>query len=532
MRSPAFFVAFCSLLAGADLVKEGNQWWSRVQVIADDKMEGRNTGSEGYMRAARYVASEMERAGLKPAGTNGYFQPIRFTVSQIDEANSSLAVVNGNVTGNQVTPIELGPDAALSVRRGLAPKFEGDAVFCGYCLVIPEYNIDDLAGLDVKGKVIVYIGGGPSGVPTELRAHYSSGNERNKAFVKAGVVGAVTIANPKSMDIPWERSTLSRLNATMTVADPSGETQSKIVFGARINPAKADKIFAASGHTFAEILALADSGKDLPHFPLNIKFRATETLKQSEVESPNVIGMLPGTDPKLKDEYVVFSAHLDHLGIGGAVNGDSIYNGAMDDGSGIASILQIAQMIKDQKIKLKRSLLFVAVCGEEKGELGSKFYAVNPTVPASNIVADLNLDMYLPLFPLKVLEVQGVNESTLGEDIRAAAKKLGVGVQSDKEPDRNLFIRSDQYSFVQEGVPALAFKFGYDFGTPEEKISKDWLRDRYHAPSDDLNQPVDKEGAALFNRILLDTGVRVANAPEHPRWLPSSFFKRFEKNGS
>jgi Zn-dependent M28 family amino/carboxypeptidase len=242
--------------------------------------------------------------------------------------------------------------------------------------------------------------------------------------------------------------------------------------------------------------------------------------------------LLPGTDSKLKDEYVVYSAHLDHLGVGGAINGDSIYNGAMDDGSGIASILEIAHLIKEQKIKLKRSVLFLAVCGEEKGELGSRYFAGHPTIPSNNIVADLNMDMYLPLFPLKMLEVQGVNDSTLGEDIREAAKRVGVGVQADKEPDRNLFIRSDQYSFVQQGVPALAFKFGYEFGTPEEQIAKAWLRDRYHAPSDDLAQPVDKEGAALFNRILLDTGIHVANAPDRPHWLPTSFFKRFVKNGA
>jgi hypothetical protein len=514
-------------LPAADLNKEGNRWWSRIAVIADDKMEGRNTGSEGYRRAAQYVAQEFERAGLKPAGTSSYFQPVKFTVTQIVEKDSSLALVKGG----QVTPLVLGDDAALNVRAGLAPKFEGEAVFCGYCLVIPEYKIDDLAGLDLKGKVVVYISGGPPGVPSELRAHYSSGGERAAAFRRAGAAGTVTIANPKSMDIPWERSTLSRLNATMSLAD-GGDEQSTLVFGARINPASANKVLAASGHTFEELLALADAGKPLPHFPLNLSFRATETLDSSTVESPNVVGVYPGTDPKFKDQYVVFSAHLDHLGVGGAINGDSIYNGAMDDGSGIASILEIAAMLKEQKIKLKRSVLFIAVTGEEKGELGSRYFASHTTVPQQAIVADLNLDMFLPLFPLKYLEVQGVDESTLGADIRETAKKAGVIIQADKEPDRNLFIRSDQYSFVQRGVPALAFKFGYELGSPEEKIALAWRHDRYHAPSDDLNQPVDKAAAALFNRILMETGVHVANAPERPHWLPNSFFKRFEKSGS
>jgi hypothetical protein len=511
-------------LPAADLAKQGDRWWSRIQVIADDKMEGRNTGSPGYLRAAQYVAGEFERAGLKPGGTSNYFQPVKFTVTQIVEKDSSLAVVKGG----QVTPLVLGDDAALGVRAGLAPQFEGEAVFCGYCLVIPEYKIDDLAGLDLKGKVVVYISGGPPEVPSELRAHYSSGGERAAAFRRAGVVGSVTIANPKSMDIPWERSTLSRLSATMGLAD-SGDAQSQLIFSARINPASANKVLSASGHTFEELLALADAGKPVPHFPLNLTFRATETLATSQVESPNVVGIYPGSDPKLKDQYLVFSAHLDHLGIGGEINGDSIYNGAMDDGSGIASILEIAAMLKEQKIKLRRSVIFMAATAEEKGELGSRYFATHPTVPEKNIVADLNLDMFLPLFPLKYLEVQGVNESTLGTDIRESAKKAGVIIQSDKEPDRNLFIRSDQYSYVQQGVPALAFKFGYELGSPEEKIALAWRRDRYHAPSDDLNQPVDKAAAALFNRILMDTGIRVANAPDRPHWLENSFFKRFEK---
>jgi hypothetical protein len=507
-----------------ELAREGNRWWSRIQVIADDKMEGRNTGSEGYLRAAQYVAQEFERAGLKPAGTHSYFQPVKFTVTQIDEKNSSLALVKAG----QLTPLVLGDDAALTVRPGLAPKFEAEAVFCGYCLVIPEYKIDDLAGLDLKGKVVVYISGGPPEVPSALRSHYSSGGERAAAYRRAGAIGTVTIANPRSMDIPWERSTLSRLNATMSLATNGSDEQSGIVFGARINPASANKVLAASGHTFEELLALADAGKPLPHFPLNLGFRATEAMTSSAVESPNVVGIYPGADPKLKEQYLIFSAHLDHLGMGGAINGDSIYNGAMDDGSGIASILEIAAMLKEQKIKLKRSVIFMAATAEEKGELGSRYFAAHPTVPQHSIVADLNLDMYLPLFPLKYLEVQGLNESTLGIDIREAAKKAGVIIQADKEPDRNLFIRSDQYSYVQHGVPALAFKFGYELGSPEEKIALAWRRDRYHAPSDDLNQPVDKPAAALFNRILLETGVRVANAPDRPRWSPDSFFKRFE----
>jgi len=513
-----------TLVPAADLVKEGDRWWSHIQVLADDNMEGRNTGSPGHLRAARFLASEFERAGLKPAGINGYLQPVKFKVAQIDEEHSSLALVRDGKT----TPLKLGEDANLTVRAALAKKVDAEVVFCGYGLSIPEYKFDDFAALDLKGKIVVYIAGGPSNIPGNLRSHYSFRSERWKAIHNAGAIGVVAIANPKAMDIPWERSTLARLNPAMeleAVSDIPGQE-----FGATINPAHAEQFFAASGHTFAELLTLVDQGKPLPRFPLHIRLLATEQMKTSEVESQNVIGVLPGSDATLKNEYVVFGAHLDHLGVGAPINGDRVYNGAMDDGSGIASLIEIANIAKLENLRPKRSILFVAVTGEEKGLLGSQYFTSAPTVPLKNIVADINMDMYLPLFPLKYLQVMGLEESTLGAEVRAAAEKAGVTVQADPEPQRNLFIRSDQYNFIKQGVPAVTFKFGYVKGSPEEKLAKDWLRERYHAPSDDLNQPVDKAAAAKYNRLMLDLGMRVADASVRPHWNADSFFRRFAKD--
>jgi Zn-dependent M28 family amino/carboxypeptidase len=296
--------------------------------------------------------------------------------------------------------------------------------------------------------------------------------------------------------------------------------------GILFNPARADMLFAGSGHTFQEILAALNADKPLPHFPLLVKVRARVGMTRSEVKSENIVGVLPGSDPELKKEYVVISAHLDHLGIGEPVNGDRIYNGAMDDASGDASLIEIARAMRDSGTKPKRSILFLSVTGEEKGLLGSQYFAGHPTV-SGTIVADINMDMYLPLFPLKYLEVQGLGESTLSDDVRAVAGPAGVQVQADKEPEHNRFIRSDQYSFIKKGVPALAFKFGYIPGTPEEKIFKAWYAERYHAPSDDLSQPVDLAAAAQFNAILENLALRVADADHHPEWKQDSFFRRF-----
>lgn len=520
-----FSIVLAANIAAAppDYVAEGKRWWSHIAVLADDKMEGRNTGSEGYRRAAAYVAQEFERAGLKPAGTNGYSQRMTFNARQIIEDESSVTVIRNGVPER----LKLGDDVTIGTRADVADTAEAPLVFIGHGLVIPEVNHNDLAGLDLRGKIAVFISGGPASIPGPLKSHYSAAGERWKTLRDAGVIGIVTIGNPKNSDVPWERATLARLNASMSLADRALDESGGMQVSVTLNPAHADKLFAGSGHTIAELLALADQSKPLPHFDLPASLRVKASLKRWQLESQNVAAMLEGTDPLLKNEYVVLSAHLDHLGIGEPIDGDRIYNGAMDDASGIASLIEIATYLKQEKAHLRRSVILLAVAGEEKGLQGSKYFANHPTVAAKNIVADINMDMFLPLFPLKFLEVQGLAESTLGDQVKAACAKAGVTVQADKEPDRNLFIRSDQYSFIRRGVPALAFKFGYLKGTAEEAINKEWYRKRYHAPSDDLSQPVDRAAAAQFNRILFDLTTRVANADDRPKWNDGSFFKRF-----
>jgi Zn-dependent M28 family amino/carboxypeptidase len=272
--------------------------------------------------------------------------------------------------------------------------------------------------------------------------------------------------------------------------------------------------------------------KPLPRFSLSATLHAEAAVKRTPLASENVIGIHEGSDPSLRSEYVVMSAHLDHVGVGRALNGDSIYNGAMDDASGVASVIEIARLLKESGAKTKRSILFMTQTGEEKGLLGSKYFTARPTVPFDSIVADINLDMFLPLYPLKVIEVQGLTESSLGDRVREAAKQQGVEVQTDREPEQNRFIRSDQYSFIRRGIPSLAFKFGYEFGSPEEQVRRDWVRDVYHKPNDDLQQPVDTAAAARFNRVILALLRLVADDPARPRWNDSSFFKRFAAGGS
>ena len=231
----------------------------------------------------------------------------------------------------------------------------------------------------------------------------------------------------------------------------------------------------------------------------------------------------------LKNEYVVLSAHIDHIGIGEPVNGDKIYNGAMDDGSGTAAVLDIAASLKQHPAKLKRSVLFLLVTAEEKGLLGSKYFAAHPTVDAKSVVADINMDMFLPIVPLKILRVQGINDSTLGERAAAIAQSVGVQAVPDPEPLRNLFVRSDQYNFIRHGIPSVIMDVFYEPNSPEAKIFKDWLTQRYHAPSDDIQQPVNLQSAALYEEIVRRLLVDTADAAERPQWKPDSFFRRYSE---
>jgi hypothetical protein len=393
-------------------------------------------------------------------------------------------------------------------------------------LKIPEANWDDLAGQNLAGAVAVYLRGGPDRIPGNLRSHYSSSEKRWKALKAAGAVGTISLSDPKDMEIPWSRVAESRLLARMVFSDRSMNETSGVQFSATWNPEKAEELFAGSGHTFASLLDAANHQQPLPHFPLAWSVEAHTVYSQAALSSKNVAGIRRGTDPQLSGEFVVLSAHLDHLGVRPGTTGDNIYNGAMDDAAGVASLIEIADEFRHKKVQTKRSLLFLAVTAEEKGELGSKYFANRPTVN-DKFVADINMDMYLPLFPLKYLEVQGLSESTLGDDIRAVCERNGVEIQADKEPNKNRFIRSDQYSFIKKGVPALAFKFGYAPGSPEEKTFQNWYRERYHGVKDDLTQSVDSAAAAQFNDLLVELTEHVADAPQAPRWKDDSFFRRF-----
>jgi hypothetical protein len=477
-----FLVLSALMLLAADPADEATKrWWNHVKILAADDMEGRDTGSEGYKRAARYVVEQFERAGLKPAGENGYFQTVPLKAVRLRKEQSAISLVYGE----RVTPLGIYHDITITAREGLPESIEAAMVFVGA----------DAEGVELKGKIAVTIAGG--------RAN------------RTGPMGTLTIDNPRAIETPrWPVAYAT----AMSIAGRERATGPGIAM--RFNPDRAEKLFAGSGHTFAELLELAAAKKPLPTFPLREALRARLKIEVESLKSDNILAVLPGSE--LPNEYVAVSAHLDGYGFGEPVNGDGLYNGAFDDSAYVAELIELAAAYKKAGKAPRRSLLFCVFTGEEKGLLGSDYFTSHLTIPKEKIVADINLDYLRPIFPLKILTALGMDESTLGDAVKKVAEPLGIRIQQDNEPERGLFRRSDQYNFIRAGVPGVAFIFGYENGSPEEAVYRKWYAERYHRPSDDLNQPIDFEAAAKFNTFFSKLVEEVANAPEKPKWRPAS----------
>jgi Zn-dependent M28 family amino/carboxypeptidase len=498
------------------------QWWADISAIAADGNEGRLTGSGGYMRAAQYVVSRFQAEGLEPAGVSGYLQPVALERQVVNQAASRESLVGRD--GDTIA-LEVGKDALIAAGGAPRPaEVDAPLVFIGYGLHLPKQGYDDFAGLDLKGKIAVVISGGPAEIsgPVKSNARFA----RTQSLAKLGAVGLITLTTPRQVEIPWARQKLLSTQPGMYLADPQLRDMADGFFSGAIDPDKAELLFKGSGHTFKELCAIADASGRVPTFDLPMQLKATVAAQRDSLSSPNLVAKLPGRDAKLKSQYVAISAHLDHLGIGAPIDGKRIYNGAMDDASGVASVLDIAHRLRTAPRRPRRSILFVIVTAEEKGLLGSHDFAMRPTVPKGSIVADLNFDMPLPLWPLKTVIANGEAESTLGADARAVAVRQGLALVPDPLPDRNSFIRTDQFSFVRQGVPSLAFKFGFAKDTPEFQIEHAWRATRYHSPSDDLLQPgVMKEEAVKLDAFVADLARRVADADARPDWLATSIFK-------
>ncbi|MFN3726075.1 MAG: M20/M25/M40 family metallo-hydrolase [Allosphingosinicella sp.] len=487
------------------------RWQAHVETLASDAMEGRAAGTPGHERAAAYVANEMRRLGLQSAGTNGYLQPIAFTEQRTDYAASSLSLSG--------TPVAAPATAVISPRYQLPATFDAPLVFVGYGLHMPSVGHDDFAGVDLRGKIAVFVSGGPAEVAGTLKAHARA--QRNTWLAERGAVGAISLTTPGQTESPWESTVRNSTQPGMLFADAGIRDEPPFV-SLSWNAAEAERLFAGAPRTFAQVAADADASRPLRSFPLATRLSGRLAVTSRAVASPNVVAKLPGSDPALADEHIVLTAHLDGLGIGRPVNGDSIYNGALDNAAGVAALIDIAAELRRQRPK--RSILFVFVTAEERGLLGSRYFARQPTVPRESIVANLNYDMALPLFPLRSVTVLGAEESSIGDAARAVGETMGLPLAPDPFPNRNSFIRSDQYGFIEQGIPAVAFKFGFAANTPEAELERAFRASRYHAPSDDMTTPIFRDDEIRLHDFIAALAMRLANAPERPRWNAGSPF--------
>ncbi len=467
------------------------RWWAHVKFLADDKLEGRDTGSAGYKKAAAYVIDQLSSAGVQPAGEKGFYQtvPLR-EVKFVDGQPSVTLQING-----KTSPVVLGWDARAAT-RGPAPAVkDAPLYFVG--------TATSFEGMDLKGKIAVYLN-------TQGRA------DRTRGLSAAGAVGSISIANPRVIE-PAHWPTGFRLMMAADDANPPAAGQLNLGW----NSDRTAVLFEGTGHNLNELLDLALAGKPVPHFPLVPKLTSAP-LEVKPLEGDNLIGILPGSDPVLAKEILVVSAHLDGYGIGAPVGNDKIYNGAFDDAACVAQLIEFAKHIKESGQRPKRTLVFAVYTGEEKGLLGSAYFTKHLTVDKSRIVANINLDYIRPIFPLKALTALGLGESTLGDSAAAVGKTMDIDIRKDMEPERNLFTRSDQVNFIRMGIPGIAFVFGYDKGSPEEATYRAWYADRYHKPSDDIYQPIDFHAAARFSAFFEKLALAVANSPEKPSWKPGS----------
>lgn len=491
---------------------------AHVTFLADDLLEGRDTGSRGYDIAASYVASQFIALGLKSAAADGsFFQKLTVREARLDGAPKLALTYGGKET-------VLSDTAQLLVRPSLTDakvSFEAPLVFAGFGFDRPDLGFNDYKGLDVKGKIVVVLTGFPKGTPSELGAHLNS--DKAMMAMKRGAIGVISV--PTIEDTarrPWDKRVAISDGPAKGWVGADGKAFSRtpgIKGGATLNPDAAAPLFAASGKSLDKIRAEAEKTGGKPK-GFAMKARASLSYAQTwkDVVSENVVAMLPGSDPQVAGEFIAMTAHLDHIGVHGKGE-DTLHNGAMDNASGVATMIEVARAVA--KEKPRRSVMFAALTGEEGGLIGSDYLARNPVVKGE-VTGLVNFDMPVLTYMFSDVVAFGAENSTMGKVVAEAATKAGIKLSPDPMPEEGLFTRSDHYRFVQQGVPAVFMMTGFE--GPGEKAFRSFLKDHYHQPSDDLKLPFNWDAGALFAKVNYYTVMGLANGAERPKWYAGSFF--------
>ncbi|HTU12700.1 MAG TPA: M28 family metallopeptidase [Allosphingosinicella sp.] len=496
---------------------------THVTFLADDLLEGREAGTRGYDLAARYVATQFAALGLRPAGPNGgWYQNVQFT-NYTPGGNATITVGDHVFRQGEQMSMRASPNiAALSIDAPL--------VFVGYGLDAPAQGYDDYRGLDVRGKIVVVLSGLPAGTPSDVAAHLNSA-KRGMAG-RRGAVGMITVRTRADSGTPWERVVRFGGRPGTTWLQPDGTPFSEdngLRFAAGISEQAAETLFARGTRRLSQVLDEAGRAGTRPRgFALNQNARvAREAGTETRFSSPNVVAILPGSDPSVANEYVLLMAHLDHIGIraprpNDAADADRINNGALDNATGIATLIETARVFSRPGNRPRRPILIAAVTAEEKGLLGAEFLAHHPVTGNGRVVSVVNLDMPILTYDFQDVIAFGAEHSTMGPITARAAAQMGVRLAPDPLPEEGLFVRSDHYGFVRVGVPSVFLMTG--FSGDGEREFRGFLTTRYHTPADDLNQSINWQAGAKFARLNYLIAREIANGPEVPRWYRGSFF--------
>jgi hypothetical protein len=496
---------------------------AHVKYLADDRLRGRMPGTEGYQLAVDYVTGQLRGMGVEPAGENGtYLQKVRLRNARL-EAGSSLALGGAN---GQPTPLAAGRDYVIIPNpRQAEVTLEAPVAFAGYGISAPALGYDDYADIDARGKWVLVVRGAPEKFPSTVAAHSQNLATLQETAVRHGAIGVL---------IGTAADSLPRSSAGIhSVVGPDGNLAVASYYAsdsvrcvALVRRSVLTALLKEAGQDLPKVLSSLKAGRPAS-VELTSTLRATYRSVHRDFDSYNVVGRVAGADPQLQSEYLVHSAHLDHLGVGTPVAGDSIYNGAHDNASGVASILEIARLYTRLDAKPRRSVLFVLVTGEEMGLLGSGYFARYPTVPAGSIVANVNTDMPTLIAPLRSAVALGAAHSSLQNQVAEACRYLGIPLETDPEPEQNRFIRSDQYSFVAQGIPALHIKYGNQTADGKNNLNvqvQAWRAKYYHQPQDEIDGTFDWNAGRRYVQLNFLIGYLVAQSPGRPTWNPGDFF--------
>ena len=490
---------------------------AHIRFLADDAMQGRDAGTRGYELAANYVEAQYRAIGLAPGGEDGYRAPVPLqTMSAVADAAAF------EIDGEALTPGEdfiVFPSAVHDESDITAP-----AVFVGRGIVAPGLGLDAYEGVDVAGKIVVALAGAPDGLPSDVAAHLGSTRTRAAFAAEAGAPGFILIPAEGLTRWNYERLAAYAVRPSMTTA--AADTGAGLKVQAAVSTPTARALFAAAPQSFDAVLEAALNGEPMASFALNTQVRLAQATTRERLVDDNVVGLLAGTDPDLSDELIVVTAHLDHIGVCRMDEAeDQICNGALDNASGVAIMIETARALA-QTGGARRPVAFVALAAEERGLLGSAHIAQNPPPAWPAMAANINLDMPVIRYRFNDLVAFGAEHSTLGEAAQTAVSQRGLTLTPDPLPEQALFVRSDHYNFVREGVPSLFLMTGFSSPDPEDDEGQGFLRflgGDYHAPGDEVDQVLFDQGArfAELNLAIINA---VANDDATPRWRADSFF--------